>query len=293
MDSNQLNEISSRAGLLAERLRFPLSRRTWRGGAGQFQGQDVGSSLDFQDHRSYLPGDDPRHINWQAFARTGQYSMKLYREEVRPLLDLAVDVSSSMSAFPEKEIRFLELFYFLTHAAVATGASTRLFLLRGTEMRCLAPELVLSHQWREVVQSFALEGKASGLPLGLVPFRSHSMRVLLSDLLFPGEPVPSLQLLAKSRGFGFIFAPFSRSESDPDWSGNYELLDPEAGTRSPRRMDARLLNRYRETYRQHFALWKASALKTGFSLACIDASLPLAESLQVEAVRFQLLELSP
>ncbi|MFN9663179.1 MAG: DUF58 domain-containing protein, partial [Akkermansiaceae bacterium] len=26
--------------------------------------------MDFQDHRSYSPGDDPRHINWQAYART-------------------------------------------------------------------------------------------------------------------------------------------------------------------------------------------------------------------------------
>ncbi|MEJ6642028.1 MAG: DUF58 domain-containing protein [Akkermansiaceae bacterium] len=40
----------------------------------------MGSALYFQDHRAYSPGDDPRHINWQAYARTGQYTMKLYRE---------------------------------------------------------------------------------------------------------------------------------------------------------------------------------------------------------------------
>ena len=49
-----------------------------------FSGSGTGSSLDFQDHRAYSPGDDPRHINWQAYARTGSYTMKLFREEVRP-----------------------------------------------------------------------------------------------------------------------------------------------------------------------------------------------------------------
>ena len=93
-------------------------------------GSGVGSSLDFQDHRNYLPGDDPRHINWQAYARTGNYSMKLYREEVRPMVDILFDVSDSMFFDPAKETRALELFYFANFAAMKTGASTLVYAVK-------------------------------------------------------------------------------------------------------------------------------------------------------------------
>lgn len=287
-----LAAISLRAQSLAGRFRLPLSRRNWRGAAGGFQGQDVGSSLDFQDHRSYTPGDDPRHINWQAYARTGHYSMKLYREEVRPLIDLVLDASSSMFAFPDKEVRSLELSYFLAEMALSSGASVRLHLLRGAQAHVLQPEALRSHEWLDRARALPEEG-AGVWPLGRVPFRSHSMRLLVSDLLFPGDAAVLLQPLAAHHGFGAIFAPYCPAESAPVWSGNYEMLDPESGDRSARRIDERLLARYREAYGQHFALWKLSAGKAGFSMARIDAGLPLAESLQAEAVRQQILELAP
>src|SRR3954471_5600519 len=83
----------ARRGALAAaaRWRLPFSRQAWRGLAGNWAGAGAGSSLDFQDHRNYVPGDDPRHIHWQAFARTGALTMKLYRAEVAPFVDLAVD----------------------------------------------------------------------------------------------------------------------------------------------------------------------------------------------------------
>src|SRR5678815_4777076 len=89
-----LRECHVRARGWAALFRLPLRQRVWRGGSGVFMGRGTGASLDFQDHRAYAPGDDPRHINWQAYARTGQYSMKLFREEGRALIDIVLDVSS-------------------------------------------------------------------------------------------------------------------------------------------------------------------------------------------------------
>ena len=103
--TGELAAQASRSQALADIFKLPLQHRVWRGQTGDFQGAGVGSSLDFQDHRSYVPGDDPRHINWQAYARTGHYSMKLYREEVRPLIDVVFDISDSMIFDPEKERR--------------------------------------------------------------------------------------------------------------------------------------------------------------------------------------------
>ena len=44
----------------ARRFRLPFARQAWRGAAGGWQGSGAGSSIDFQDHRAYVPGDDPR-----------------------------------------------------------------------------------------------------------------------------------------------------------------------------------------------------------------------------------------
>jgi uncharacterized protein (DUF58 family) len=104
-DASALRTLHVRARGWARVLKLPFRQQRWRGHAGEFLGGGTGSSLDFQDHRLYLPGDDPRQINWQAYARTGTYSMKLYREEVRPLVDVIMDVSASMFAFPAKEQR--------------------------------------------------------------------------------------------------------------------------------------------------------------------------------------------
>ena len=105
MDLDTLQQAHSRALAAAGRLRLPLRSKAWQGQAGEFAGSGTGSSLDFQDHRAYSPGDDPRHINWQAYARTGNYTMKLFREEVRPVVDLILDASESMFFDPGKALQ--------------------------------------------------------------------------------------------------------------------------------------------------------------------------------------------
>ena len=57
------------------------------GTQGNWLGTGLGSSVDFQDHRAYQMGDDPRYIHWAAYARTGLLTMKLYRAEVAPLVE--------------------------------------------------------------------------------------------------------------------------------------------------------------------------------------------------------------
>src|ERR1700677_1694867 len=81
---------------LTAQVCLPFRARSWRGASGIWQGRNQGSSIDFQDHRAYAPGGDPRHLDWAAYARTNNYAMKLFREEVSPRLDVVIDVSRSM-----------------------------------------------------------------------------------------------------------------------------------------------------------------------------------------------------
>src|SRR5262249_48159129 len=81
----------------AARYALGVPRQAPLGQAGATVGQRAGTSLEFKDHRAYEPGDDLRHIDWSAYARTDQLSVKLFREEVTPHLDIVVDASRSMN----------------------------------------------------------------------------------------------------------------------------------------------------------------------------------------------------
>src|SRR6266851_3990491 len=99
-----------------------------QGRAGLHQGGRAGSSLEFKEHRGYLPGDDLRHIDWNAYARSDQLAVKVFHEEVNPHLDLVVDGSRSMALADSAKARAaLGLAAFFVSAAGNAGFSHRLW----------------------------------------------------------------------------------------------------------------------------------------------------------------------
>lgn len=280
----ELRAIQARARADAQVLKLPFRQQRWRGQSGGFQGTGVGSSLDFHDHRVYLPGDDPRQINWQAYARTGTYTMKLYREEVRPLVDLVFDVSESMFAFPDKERRALELFAFCVEASLQTGAALRCFAVRGEAHLPLEVEALVGGTWPGAWSRLA-PGKPEAPPeIARLPLRAGAMRVLVSDLLFPAEPEAVLAPLGSRNGRGIVFVPFCLEESDPGWDGNYEFIDAETRGEQQHRVEPALLQRYASAYARHFDLWKASAAKHGAALVRVPAEVDFQKALQAEGL---------
>ena len=44
-----------------------------------------GHGMDYEESRHYQPGDDPRYMNWQLTARTGQQYMKVFVKKDNPV----------------------------------------------------------------------------------------------------------------------------------------------------------------------------------------------------------------
>lgn len=63
---------------------------------GQHKSPFKGSSVEFVEHRQYYPGDEIRHIDWRAYAKTGRFYVKEYEEETNLRCHLLVDCSGSM-----------------------------------------------------------------------------------------------------------------------------------------------------------------------------------------------------
>ncbi len=55
-----------------------------------------GFSIEFAEHREYVPGDDIRHIDWKVFGRSDRYYIKQYEEETNLKSYVLLDASESM-----------------------------------------------------------------------------------------------------------------------------------------------------------------------------------------------------
>ena len=55
-----------------------------------------GFSVEFVQHREYVPGDDIRHIDWKSYGRSERYTIKQYEQETNFTLHLLLDASNSM-----------------------------------------------------------------------------------------------------------------------------------------------------------------------------------------------------
>jgi len=289
MTADTLAQARREAAAVASRVRLPMRSRIWKGQAGEFAGAGSGASLDFQDHREYQPGDDPRHINWQAYARTGHHTMKLFREEVRPIIELVVDVSRSMSYHPAKARVTASLALLIVQSASATGAGIRVHTLCGNTVETVDADAARGHTW--IAEAMTSAGNAEPPDPGRIELRANTVRVFLSDLLYPGDPEKIIRHLGGRGSMLVMLAPFLAEEAAPGWDGNCEFVDVERSTHHPGKIGADLVKRYRNAYANHFQLWHTTASRHRAPLARIPAGMEFATAVFQHAVPTGALEM--
>ena len=64
--------------------------------AGSHRSPHKGSSIEFAQHRQYVPGDELRNVDWKVFARSDRLVVKEFIEETNLTCHLLVDGSESM-----------------------------------------------------------------------------------------------------------------------------------------------------------------------------------------------------
>ena len=87
-----------------------------------------GSSVEFAEYRKYVPGDDPRLLDWRVLARTDRYYIREFEADTNLRCYVVIDCSKSM-AFGEKGVRKFDharkiaatLSYMLVHQGDAVG----------------------------------------------------------------------------------------------------------------------------------------------------------------------------
>lgn len=87
----ELQGLELKARLIVEGYLSGMHRSPYRG-----------FSVEFAEHREYVPGDDLRYVDWKVFGKTDRYYLKQFQEETNFTCTLAVDSSESMTYRSEK-----------------------------------------------------------------------------------------------------------------------------------------------------------------------------------------------
>lgn len=86
-----------------------LSRKVFAGRLpGERRSKKRGRSVEFEDYRPYVPGDDLRHIDWNVFARLDRLFIKIFLEEEDLGLHIVIDASASMDAGDPNKLIFAQ-----------------------------------------------------------------------------------------------------------------------------------------------------------------------------------------
>ena len=150
-----------------------------------------GFSVEYLDHRAYVPGDDLRTLDWKILARTGKYYVKLFEDETNLRAYILLDCSRSM-AFTQGSLSKLGYGSFLaaalTHLMLRQNDAVGLVLFDTTVREFLTPK-ARPTQFRLILE--LLEGITPGSEtnLGAVlheiaeRIRRRGLVILISDLL--------------------------------------------------------------------------------------------------------------
>lgn len=222
-------------------LRVPVAGRS-----GELLGRGTGSSLEFQEYREYMPGDDIRHLDWSAYARSDQLMIRLFREEISPRTEIILDGSRSMTVGEGRHKARVAKQLAATFCLMAgqLGGRPALFLVDDRR-----PAETVSIEGLERLSSYEMNAIGDlGLVLsdGGIPFKRQSVRIVISDFLFPHDPDTLIRKLASEAAALWVIQVLNRFEQDPPALGGRRLVDVESGAETDLILNADRINQYKE-----------------------------------------------
>lgn len=236
-------------------LRHHLVSEARSGGAADRVARRRGTSSEFREHRAYVDGDDPRRIDWMAYARTGEPVIKLFQAEEDTIVRLLVDSSASLGFGTPQKIEVARLIA-AALAYLALAGSSRAQVVTCTGSADSATNLLMGAPQRGERAFFRIcrelaEIRANGavklsdaVEKTLLRAQRPGLLIVLSDFLDP-SPIPDALRRARAAGHDIALVQvLDERELTPDLEGDLALEDCESGDRVDVTLDAAALEAY-------------------------------------------------
>lgn len=253
-----------------------------------------GFSVEFSEHRRYSPGDDPKDIDWVAYAKTGKYYVKKFESETNLTGYLAIDLSASMDYTYRQSLTKLDycicLAAALSYLMIAQQDPVGLVTF-DTKLGASVPPrsrrsqlpTILSHLTKlKVSGKTDLAGSINQLAAML---RHRGLVMIFSDLL--SEEQPMLRALRNLRHAGhdvIVFHVLDEAEVTFPFQGTVQLRDPETGaSESVRAADA--ATEYRKTVEEFRKRLEREFSESRIDYVPLDTSQPYDKALMEYLLR--------
>ena len=162
--------------------------------AGMHRSPDFGFSQEFEEYAPYTPGDDPRLIDWNVYARTERMYLKRFRGETNSLLTILLDASNSMQ-FTSHRVNKMDYARYL---------AASLFYLAIHGQRDAAGLITFDDEIRNYIHPSTRQGQLHRLLAGLEQAEPRAR----TDF---AKPMRYFQELLKRRGIVLIVSDFWES----------------------------------------------------------------------------------
>ena len=214
-----------------------------------------GFSVEFADHREYVPGDDLKFLDWFLFARTDHYYIKRYEDQTNVRCHVLLDRSASM-AFGTTGITKWDYACYLTsclsYLMLKQQDSVGMALLSMRPGVVVPPRSRGSHirqLMRAMIQNppAGQTDLASSIRAIIRTLKRRSLVVVISDLIDdPEQTLKALRLIGSHRHDVVVFHIQDPAELELTFEGSTLFKDVETGEEMEINSDA-----IRDSYRHH------------------------------------------
>lgn len=226
--------------------------------AGRHQNRARGTSKDFSEHRAYLPGDDPKTLDWKVLAKTDRLVVKQYDEETSLTGVLLIDDSASMSfssgTHPTK----------LDYAKQQAAALGYLLISQGDAASLVASEVAVPPVSKrdlfdriltslEAIHPRGMWNPAASLERMRTVLKRRGLVAVFSDLMGDFDTlIAPLRNLTHQGYDGLVIQILDPAEKDLPYEGPIEFTDAETGEKLRTNADA-IRQDYRDFVQQQIA----------------------------------------
>jgi uncharacterized protein (DUF58 family) len=274
-----------------EVLRRRLQIRARSGGAGDHVARRRGGSAEFEEHRSYAPGDDMRRIDWLAYARSGEPYVKVFRAEEDVVARLLIDSSASLGfGEPSKFEIARRIAAAVGYMALAESERAQLVVTRDSVTRDHLPARGrggLPTLLRDL-DALTVGGGTDighGIDTILRKCRRPGLLMVVSDF-FDAAPLLTKLTHAASAGHDVVLVQVLAPEDEhPAHEGDLTLEDAETGELVELTLDESAINAYRARLEGLFAALRSWARKHRASYVRTSSDLPIGDVVRRVVVR--------
>ena len=196
-----------------------------------------GFSVEFSEHRRYEPGDDPKDIDWQVFARTDRLYIKRYQAETNITGYLLMDLSRSMGYTYRQDLTKFDyaiclaasISYLMIHQQDPVGLMTF-----DDELKASLPARSRRSHLGDILSVLqrckptGTTNIAGNLRRIASMIRHRSLMMLMSDLLADQDEIIDAIRMLRFRGHDVIvFHILDEAEVTFPFTGSVDLLEPE------------------------------------------------------------------